>query len=415
MRNTANRYAAFAMNTDKIRMDFPLLASGDEASRPVYLDSACQTLRPESVLRAMSDYYSEYPACAGRSSHRLGTEVTIKCDDVRAKAAEFFGAADQAEIAFMKNATEGLNTVIFGSGMRSGDLVVTTDYEHNSVHVPLMKAQEEIGIKRKVIPSLKNGTFDLEAFEGIMSKDVRLVAMCMTSNVTGYTLPVREVVEIAHDNGAKVLLDAAQAAPSMRLDVESMGVDYLVASAHKMLGPSGVGLMYVSSESSGTLRPLTFGGHGVTGATLDSFKLLPPPERFEAGLQNYSGIIGTGAALDYLANVGMENIAEHEISLNKRMTRKLMGIPGLTILEPLDPNLRKGILAFNIDGVHHHDVAIILDHSRNIMLRAGMLCCHSLFESRRIEGCVRASLYLYNTEAEVDIFASALEGMATKL
>ena len=407
--------AAFAMNTDRIRMDFPLLATGDEASRPVYLDSACQTLRPESVLRAMSDYYSEYPACAGRSSHRLGTKVTIMCDDVRAKAADFIGASNQTEIAFMKNATEGLNTVIFGSGMRSGDVVVTTDYEHNSVHVPLMKAQEEIGIKRKVVSSLKDGTFDVEAFERMMSRDVRLVAMCMTSNVTGYTLPVREVVEIAHDNGAKVLLDAAQAAPSMRLNVESMGVDYLVASVHKMLGPSGVGLMYVSGESSGALRPLTFGGHGVTGATLDSYKLLPPPERFEAGLQNYSGIIGTGAALDYLTDVGMENIAEHEISLNKRVTRKLMGIPGLTILEPLDPNLRKGIVAFNIDGVHHHDVAIILDHSRNIMLRAGMLCCHSLFESRGLEGCVRASLYLYNTEAEVNVFVSALEDIVTKL
>ena len=407
--------AAFAMNTDRIRMDFPLLAGGDEASRPVYLDSACQTLRPKSVLRVMSDYYSEYPACAGRSSHRLGTEVTIMCDDVRAKAADFFGASDQTEMAFMKNATEGLNTVIFGSGMKSGDVVVTTDYEHNSVHVPLMKAQEEIGIRRKAVSSLKDGTFDIEAFESMMSRDVRLVALCMTSNVTGYTLPVREVVEIAHDNDAKVLLDAAQAAPSMRLNVESLGVDYLVASVHKMLGPSGVGLMYVSGELSGALRPLMFGGHGVTGATLDSYKLLPPPERFEAGLQNYSGIIGTGAALDYLTEVGMENIAEHEISLNKRVTRKLMGIPGLTILEPLDPNLRKGIVAFNIDGVHHHDVAIILDHSRNIMLRAGMLCCHSLFESRGLEGCVRASLYLYNTEAEVEVFVSALEDMVTKL
>ena len=396
-------------------MDFPLLSRGSEDSRPVYLDSACQTLRPESVVRAMSEYYELFPACAGRSSHRLATQVTIKCDDVRAKAAAFFGASTPSEIAFVKNATEGLNTVIFGSGLKSGDVVITTDYEHNSVHVPLVRAQQEVGIRRKVVPSTEDGTFDIESFGDMMSSEVKLIAMCMTSNVTGYTLPAKEIIDIAHDRGARVLLDAAQAAPSMRLDVKSLGVDYLVASAHKMLGPSGVGLMYASSVSSDSLRPLTFGGHGVTGTTLDSYELLPPPERFEAGLQNYSGIIGTGAALDYLEGVGLEEIAEHEMSLNRLLTERLLDLPGLRILKPLDPGQRKGIVAFNIDGVHHHDIAIILDHSRNIMLRAGMLCCHSLFESRRMDGCVRASLYLYNTESEVDFFVRALEDIATKL
>lgn len=403
------------MDVEKLRMDFPLLAKGDEAERPVYLDSACQTLRPESVMNAMYEYYSSFPACAGRSAHRLATEVAIRCDDARAKAATFFGAADPAEMAFLKNATEGLNTVIFGSGLTRGDEVLTTDYEHNSVHVPLVRAQEEVGIKRRVVPSLPDGTFDLEVFERMISRKARLVAMCLTSNVTGYTLPAKEVVEIAHDHGAKVLFDAAQAAPSMHLDVGGLGVDYAVASAHKMLGPSGMGIMYASSESSGTLRPLSFGGHGVTGTTLDSYELLPPPERFEAGLQDYSGIIGTGAALDYLDRVGLDEIREHEISLNKRMTRKLMDIPGLSILEPQDPNLRRGILAFNIENIPHHDVAIILDHSRNVMLRAGMLCCHSLFESRRLAGCVRASAYLYNTTADVDTFAQAMEDIAAKL
>ncbi|UCE80939.1 MAG: cysteine desulfurase [Methanobacteriota archaeon] len=403
------------MDVERLRMDFPLLATGDEAERPIYLDSACQTLRPKSVMEAMYDYYSSFPACAGRSTHRLATEVAIRCDDVRDKTASFFGAADPAEIAFLKNATEGLNTVIFGCGLTRGDEVLTTDYEHNSVHVPLIHAEQEVGIKRRTVPSLLEGTFDLEAFERMISRRVKLVAICQTSNVTGYTLPVKDVIEIAHEYGAKVLLDAAQAAPSMRLEVGALGVDYAVASAHKMLGPSGVGFFYASKELSAALKPLSYGGHGVTGTTLDSYELLPPPERFEAGLQNYSGIIGAGAAIDYLERVGLEDIADHEVSLNKRMTRKLMDIPSLEILDPHDPNLRRGILAFNVEGVPSHDVAIILDHSRNIMLRSGMLCCHSLFEARRLEGCVRASAYLYNTVAEIDEFTQAVEDIAGRL
>jgi cysteine desulfurase/selenocysteine lyase len=233
--------------------------------------------------------------------------------------------------------------------------------------------------------------------------------------VTGYTLPAREVVDIAHANGARVLFDAAQAAPSRRLHLEDLAVDYAVMSAHKMLGPSGVGIMFASSGSVRDLKPLCYGGHGVTGTTMDSYELLPPPERFEAGLQNYSGIIGVGAALEYLDRVGLDDVREHEIALNKRMTRKLMDLPRVELLEPLDPNLRGGILPFNVRDMSHHDVAIILDHSRDIMLRSGMLCCHSLFQSRHMDGCVRASVYLYNSVAEADAFSLAVEDIATKL
>jgi len=403
------------MDAEKLREDFPLLAEREGVRPPVYFDSACQTLRPKSVLEAMAEYYETFPACAGRSAHRLATEVSVRCDDVRAKTADFFGAREPSEIAFLKNATEGLNTVIFGLGLGRGDEVITTDYEHNSVHVPLLRLAEERGVDRRIVPSLPDGTFDLEAFEEIMSNKVKLVAMCLTSNVTGYTLPAREVVDIAHANGARVLFDAAQAAPSNRLQFGDLGVDYAVMSAHKMLGPSGVGIMFASSGSAGDLKPLCYGGHGVTGTTLDSYELLPPPERFEAGLQNYSGILGVGAALEYLDRVGLDDIREHEIKLNKRMTRRLVDFPRVEILEPLDPSLRGGILAFNVGDVSHHDVAIILDHSRDIMLRSGMLCCHSLFQSRHMDGCVRASVYLYNSVAEADAFSLAVEDIVTKL
>jgi cysteine desulfurase/selenocysteine lyase len=403
------------MDVRRLRQDFPLLARAGDAGTPIYLDSACQTLRPLSVIEAMNEYYESFPACAGRSAHRLATELTIRCDEVRSKAAKFFGAQDASEISFLKNATEGLNTVIFGSGLRSGDEVVTTDYEHNSVHVPLLRAAETIGIRRRTVRSLPDGTFDLESFEEAMSNDVKLVAVCLTSNVTGYTLPAREVVDIAHSHGASVLFDAAQTAPSMQVDVSALGADYLVACAHKMLGPSGVGIMYARAGLSENLAPRLFGGHGVAQVGGGSYDLLPPPERFEAGLQNYAGVIGTGAALDYLASVGMDEISSHEISLNRRLTRALRSIPGVTVLEPVDPNLRGGILGFNLEGVLPHDVAVVLDHSRGIMLRAGMHCCHSLFESRDIDGCARASMYLYNTVEEVVALADAMEDMASKL
>ncbi len=402
------------MDTVEIRKDFPILSERQGRKPPIYLDNACQTLRPRCVIDAISEYYESTPACAGRSSHRLATEVSLKCDEVRADAARFLGAADPAEIAFLKNATEGLNTVIFGSGLASGDEVVTTDYEHNSVHIPLLRAAEMYGIRRRIVRSSSDGKFDLEAFEEALSDRTRLVAMCLTSNVTGYTLPAREVVEMAHSRGARVLFDAAQTAPSMRIDVESLDVDYLVASAHKMLGPSGLGIMYAKNESSCCLTPLAYGGHGVTGATLDSFELLPPPERFEAGLQNYSGIIGAGAAIRYLGRVGLDAVREHEVALNRRMTRALRGIDGVRILPPSDPNLRGGILSFNIKEMVPHDVAMILDNSRDIMVRAGMHCCHSLFESRGVDGAVRASLYIYNTTEEVDELVQAVEDMSQK-
>lgn len=403
------------MDVDRLRQDFPLLARTGGAGTPIYLDSACQTLRPSIVIEAMNEYYESFPACAGRSAHKLATELTIRCDEVRSKTAEFFGAGDASEISFLKNATEGLNTIIFGSGLSSGDEVVTTDYEHNSVHVPLLRAAEMMGIRRKIVRSLPDGTFDLESFEEMMSRNVKLVTVCLTSNVTGYTLPAREVVDIAHSHGAAVLLDAAQTAPSRHIDVSTLGADYLVACAHKMLGPSGVGIMYARKELSQNMVPRLFGGHGVAHVGTDSYDLLPPPERFETGLQNYAGIIGTGAALDYLANVGMDGISEHEVSLNKRLTRALKSVSGVSVLEPADPNLRGGILGFNMQGVLPHDIAVILDHSRGIMLRAGMHCCHSLFESRGIDGCVRASMYLYNTAEEVGILADAVEDIASKL
>ncbi len=402
------------MDVERIRKDFTVLSKDIGGKPPIYFDNACQTLRPRQVTEAVTEYYESFPACAGRSVHKLATEVSLRCDAMRAKASEFLGARDPHEVAFAKNTTEGLNTVIFGSGLGKGDEVVTTDYEHNSVHVPFLQLAKETGVKRRTVESATDGTFDLGAFEKTMSKRVKLVAMCLTSNVTGYTLPAKDVVDIAHSYGAKVLFDAAQAAPSMRLDVDKLGVDYLAASVHKMCGPSGVGLFYVRSELSEGLQPLMFGGHGVADTNYASFKLLPAPEKFETGLQNYAGILGTGAALDYLTAIGMDEIRAHEARLNKRMTRALLDVKGVELLRPHDPNMRSGIFSFNIDGLSSHDVAMILDNSKNIMMRSGMHCCHTYFHVRGLEGCARASVYIYNTVGEADLFVESVRELAGK-
>ncbi|MEM2890936.1 MAG: cysteine desulfurase [Thermoplasmata archaeon] len=402
------------MDPKKIRPDFPVLGMDIEGKPPIYFDNACQTLRPRQVTEAVREYYDSFPACAGRSVHKLATEVSLRCDAVRARVAEFFNAESPHEIAFMKNTTEGCNTVILCSGLKKGDEIVTTDYEHNSIHVPVLRAVELFGVKHKIVRSSHEGVFDIEAFERVLSKRTALVAMCLTSNVTGFTLPAREVVQLAHSVGAKVLFDAAQAAPSRRIDVRALGVDYLAASAHKMCGPSGVGLFYCRAELAERLRPMMYGGHGVTDTTYDSYDLLPAPERFETGLQNYSGIVGTGAAIDYISRIGLEEIQAHEVALNRRITRRLMSVAGVSIVGPEDPNLRSGIFSFNIDGLSPHDVAMIMDNSRNIMMRSGMHCCHPFFHARKIEGCARASVYIYNTAEEADIFSEAVADLALR-
>jgi len=402
------------MDVARIRKDFPVLEKEFGGKLPIYFDSACQTLRPKQVVAAMDEYYESFPACAGRSVHKMATEVSLRCDQVRARAADFLGAESPTEIAFLKNSTEGLNTVIFGSGLRKGDEIVTTDYEHNSLHVPALHAANTIGIRRKIVHSATDGTFDLDLFEQNMSKKVKLVAMCLTSNVSGYTLPAKEVVDIAHSYGARVLFDAAQTAPSQKIDVGSLGADYLACSSHKMCGPSGVGIFYVRSEVSEQLEPLMYGGHGISDTNYSSFKLLSAPEKFETGLQNYSGIIGAGAAMEYVSAIGMDEIQSHEIALNRQITKGLRDVPGVHILKPSDPNLRGGIFCFNVENLMAHDVAMILDNSKNIMMRSGMHCCHSFFHSRTIDGCARASVYIYNTDEEAKVFVDAVTELAGK-
>ncbi|AMK14099.1 cysteine desulfurase SufS family [methanogenic archaeon mixed culture ISO4-G1] len=396
------------MDMSEVRKDFPTIRK----NLGIYLDNACQSLRPDQVIKAMDEYYEEYPACGGRSVHSMATRVSVAIDDTRSSLADFFGTDDPDCYIFTKNTTEGLNTAAYGLGLKKGDVVVTTDTEHNSNHVPWLFLEENTGIKRRMSKSGEDGVFDMESFKACMNRDVKVVSVQHTSNVTGSSVPVKAVTEIAHDYGATVIIDGAQAAPHMPVDLKKIDADIYCLSVHKMLGPSGMGIMYGKKEVLKKLRPLTLGGGTVGLATYDSVSLAPVPDRFEAGLLNYAGIIGTKAAIDYLSKVGMENVERWDAELLKRAFANLEDVKGLHIVGPDQPGKRCGILSFNIDGLVSHDIAMMLDSMSGVMIRSGMHCAHPFYVSRAIDGSARASTYLYNSPEEIDIFTDTVRKIA---
>ena len=398
------------MDVARIRKDFPILERPIEGKRIVYLDSACQTLRPKQVIAALTRYYEEYPACAGRSVHKLATSVSIEVDSARERMAEFVNASKREEIVFTKNCTEALNTVLFGLGLKRGDAVITSDREHNSMHVPLLILKEDVGIRYERVRSKADGSFDMERFSQVLRETrAKLVAMCHTSNVNGTTIDAREVSKIAHEMGALVLFDGAQYAPCGGVDLERIGADFYAFSCHKMCGPSGVGVLAGKYDLLSKLKPLYYGGHGVNTVTIDKAELLPAPERFEVGLQNYAGMIGAGVAADYIRSIGREEIVSHIDGLNALATDGIGKLPKIAIMEPVDHSKRGGILSFNVEGYSPHDIAMMLDHSDNIMIRSGMHCAHTMFEDRGMaNGSARASFYIYNDREDVEKFAAAV-------
>ncbi|UCG68400.1 MAG: cysteine desulfurase [Thermoplasmata archaeon] len=403
------------MDIKKIREDFPILSQELYGKPLIYLDSACMSLKPKQVISVMNEYYHDHPACGGRSVHKLGTKVTIRCDSARERIREFLSAEESKEIVFTRNTTEGINLVARCFDFKKGDVVLTTDREHNSNLAPWHIIKQLKGIKHEVIPSNDDNTFNLEAFEERMGKDVRMVSMVHTSNLEGYTIPAKDIIKIAHDHGAKVMLDGSQSAAHSKIDVQNLDVDFFTFSIHKMCGPTGMGILYGKYDDLKDLSPFIVGGDTIHKTTYDSSEFLDPPQRFEAGLQNYSGIMGSGAATQYLFKIGMDNIQKHEMKLNKIITSKLKGIPQVQILGPQEPEKRAGIVSFTVDDMDPHDIALILDEAANIMIRSGMHCVHSWFQSRGINGSARASVYLYNTEDEAKVFGETLEEVVGKI
>jgi len=396
------------INLEKIRQDFPLFEKKINNKPLIYFDNACMSLKPLQIIKAINEYYCDYPACAGRSGHKLGDMVTKKVAEARIKVAEFINAKHTEEIIFTRNTTEGINLIAHSLKLNAGDIILTTDKEHNSNLIPWQVLAKKIGVIHKVVPSKPDNTFDLEKFESLMSGQVKLVAMVMTSNLDGVSIPAKDIIKIAHKFGALVLLDAAQAAPHKKIDVIDLDVDFLAFSGHKMLGPTGTGVLYGKKQLLENLEPFLTGGDTVEYSTYTEHKFLPIPEKFEAGLQDYAGIIGLGEAAEYLKNIGYDNIKEQEYKLNKYLSEEILKIPKIKIIGPADPSLRSGIVSFYIDGIDSHQIAILLDETANVMIRAGQHCVHSWFAACNIKTSARVSLYFYNTLEEAEIFIASL-------
>jgi cysteine desulfurase/selenocysteine lyase len=367
------------------------------------------TLRPQVVIDAITDYYTNYPACGGRSVHKLSWQVTENFEMARDSLRRFMGAESSSEIVFTKNATESMNIVANGLNLKQGDRVLTSDKEHNANVVPWHHLAKYKGIKYDVLPAKDNYYFDIEALKESLNSKTKLFSFVHTSNLDGHTNPAKEIVEICHDKGVRVMMDTAQSAPHKEINVVDLDVDFAAVSAHKFCGPSGMGALYGKYDELKELIPTYVGGSTVVNSTYKDYELLPPPSCFEPGLQNYAGAIGSGAAAEYIMNIGRDNIQEHENKLNKLMTKELRDVESLDLVGPSDVNQRGGIFSFNLDGWNPTEVAMHLDEEYNIAIRSGMHCVHSWFNSRGIEGTARASVYLYNNEEDVLSFTNAIK------
>lgn len=398
-----------AYDVNALRGDFPALEQRFGGRPPIYFDNACTTLRPRQVIDAIGDYYRRYPSCHGRTMHRFGRMTTDAYAASRKRLARFIGAKRRHRLIFVRNVTEAINIVARGLRLEAGQAVLTGAAEHNSNLLPWQRLLREVAIQRRIVPLADDLTFDLAAYEAALDEDVRLVSLGHTSNLTGCTIPAKEVIEAAHGVGALVFLDGAQSAPHAPINVEDLGVDFYAFSCHKMLGPSGFGVLCATAEALRQVEPLITGGETVTDTTYDDADYAGPPDRYEAGLQNYAGAVGAAAACDYLQNVGLKAIHRHEVDLNRHLTEALGRLDGVHLLGPADPALRGGIVNFCVDGFDPQHLAMLLDQTSNIMLRAGAHCVHSWYHASGTPHSVRASFYLYNTHDEVDVLIGDLE------
>ena len=394
-----------SLDVTKIRRDFPVL----EEKNIIYLDNACMTLRPKQVIDAVRWYYENNCACSGRSLHKLSEELNENIALARETIKKFFNAHNY-ELIFTKNTTEAINTVAFGMKFKRGAKVITSDREHNSNLVPWLALQSK-GIKHLAVPSAENFEFDLEALHKMLDKDVQLVSVVHISNIDGYKLPIEEIIKLAHDFGAKVLIDGAQSAGHIKVDLKRLEPDFFTVSAHKACGPV-IGCLFMKKELVDELRPLIYGGGTVSDTTLNSFELLNDYRKFEAGLQDYADIIGFGEACNYLKKVGMKNIEKHEKILTAKLIKALGNMDNVKLVGMHNPKKCSGIVSFNVGELNSHDVALMLDEARNIAVRSGKHCAHAWFNKHKLPSCVRASYYLYNSLSEIDALVEEVSKIA---
>jgi len=401
----------------KIRRDFPALERKINGRPVVYLDSACMALKPRQVIDAMNEYYEMYPACGGRSIHRFGKDASEAYTAARGKFAKFINAAQDAECIWTRNATESLNIVASCVHLPKGSKLITTSLEHHSGSLPFVERAKRDGLEIEIVKAQNDGTFDIEDWKNAIDSKTSLISVVHSSNVTGTIAPMKEIVEIAHDRGALVMCDDAQYAPHHHLDVQAADVDFSAISVHKMCGPTGMGVLYGKIEHLESMNMMLYGGDTVSDVKFIDGKIipeyLPPPEKFEAGLQNYAGAIGAGAAAEYLQAIGMHEIEKHERSLLQVALQKMLEMEHVHILGTEDISIKTGLVTFTVDTVPSaHDVATFLNDEYNIMVRSGAHCVHPFHYQMGIpieRGTVRASFYLYNNMDDVKAFLDGLE------
>lgn len=394
------------------RADFPILNREVKPGIPlIYLDSTASSQKPLVVLQAMDDYYRLSNANIHRGVHTLAEEATAMYEGARDRIAKFINAKSRHEIIYTRNATESINLVAYSWGranLKAGDTVLITEMEHHSNIVPWHILAAEKGVRVVAIPITDEGELDLLAYDNLLQQySPRLVCVAHMSNVLGTINPVTDIAAHAHAVGALVLADGAQSVPHMPVDVQTLGVDFLAFSAHKMCGPTGIGALWAREELLEAMPPFLGGGDMIRRVTLDGFKVADLPHKFEAGTPAIAEAVGFGAAIDYLNSIGMGNVAAHEQEMISHALERLEEVPGVTVYGPRAER-KGGVASFTLDDVHPHDIAAILDAKYGIAVRAGHHCAQPLHDRLNLTATARASFYVYNTQAEIDKLVEGL-------
>ena len=401
-----------ALDATAIKADFPILNQPAPAGKPplVFLDSAASSQKPAVVIEALDTYYREYNANIHRGVYHLSEVATSAYEATRRKVQRFLNARRPRECVFVRNATEALNLVARswgGANLGEGDLVVFTAMEHHSNIVPWQIIAEEKGARLGFVRVTADGQLDLDSFDALMAQGPKVVAMTHVSNSLGTVNPVKELTAKAHAAGAVVVIDAAQSAPHMAIDVQDLDCDFLALSGHKMLGPMGAGVLYGKHELLDAMPPYMGGGSMIRKVTLEKTTWADAPSKFEAGTPAVGDVVAFGVALDYLTGLGLDNVWAHEHDLVTYALTRLAEVPDLALHGPGADVARAGVVSFSLGEVHPHDVAAILDE-RNVAIRAGHHCCQPLMQALGLPATSRASFYLYNTRDDVDRLVDGL-------
>ena len=397
------------LDVEAVRKDFPILNQIVNDEPLVYLDNAATTQKPRQVLRAITDYYENDNANVHRGVHTLAERATAAYEAARERARSFIHAASTKEVLFTRGTTTGLNWVAryAESVLQPGDEVLISVMEHHSNIIPWQEACKETGA-RLIYAYLKDGMLDLADFQSKLTEKTRFVALAHVSNVLGVVNPIKEIAELVHQTNALLVVDGAQSVPHMKIDVQDLDVDFFAFSGHKMLGPTGIGVLYGKEGLLERMSPVEFGGEMIDFVYEQEATWKELPWKFEAGTPNIAGAIGLAAAIDYLDKIGMETVHQYEQELIAYVFPKLQAVEGLTIYGSEDLTQRSGVISFNLAGLHPHDVATALDYE-GVAVRAGHHCAQPLLSYLGVAATVRASFYLYNTKADCDKLVEALQ------